>query len=169
MAPPLTALDLDRFGAAPQSPVCASICIAGSRGAETIDGGSATRAARCRILDLAIVRSRSAAGAGLVHPFAEIEERGPGHIRDFAIAALSSTMVSRLGLGQRAPVLEHNAEIERRARVAAFVRAPERRLSLGQRPMLCEQHAEIYSGSIVAAIRRAAVCGRGLIESASLP
>ena len=78
-------------------------------------------------------------------------------------------MVSRLGLGQRAPVLKHNAEIERRARVTAFIGAPERRLSLGQRPMLCEQHAEIYSGSIVAAIRRAAVCGRGLIESASLP
>ena len=78
-------------------------------------------------------------------------------------------MVSRLGLGQRAPVLKHNAEIERRARVTAFIRAPERRLSFGQRPMLCEQHAEIYSGSIVAAIRRAAVCGRGLIESASLP
>jgi hypothetical protein len=169
MPPPLTTLDLDRLAAAPQRPVSAALGVAGSSGTETIDGGSPRRAARCTILDLGIVRSRAVAGAVLIDLFAQREERGPSSIRDFAVAALPSTTVSCLGLGQRTPVLENNAEIERRARVAAFVRAPERRLSLGQRPMLCEQHAKLNRGNIVAAIGRATIRIRSLIERPSLP
>jgi hypothetical protein len=59
--------------------------------------------------------------------------------------------------------------IERRVRVAAFVRAPERRLGFGRRSMFREQHAELDSGSIVAAIRRTTVCRGSLVECPSLP
>ena len=139
------------------------IGIAGSSGAETTGRWSATPTERCPILDLGPLRLRAAIGAGLDF-LAQIEERGPRHLRGLAVVALLSATVSRPGFGQGTAVLEQNAEIECRARVAAFVGAPERRLSLGQRPMLCEQHAELYGGGIVATIGRTTVRGCGLIE-----
>ena len=72
-----------------------------------------------------------ATGACVLYLLAQIEERGPSHTRAFAVVAPLGTTVRRLGLGQRAPLLEQNTEIERGDAVPAFVGAPERCLSFG--------------------------------------
>src|ERR1700733_7332762 len=127
--PPPPLIGLDRLAAASAKPVLASIGV-GSSSSEAIRAWSGSRAERCMSLDLGM-RFLGAPGAGLFYRLAQIEERGRSHICDFAVAALPSTNVSRLGLGQRSTVLEQNTEIERRGRVAAFVRVHERRLGLG--------------------------------------
>ena len=119
---------MGRLAVASPRPVSALIGVAGSSGAETIRGRSAIRAERCTILDLGIPCSRAAASAGVIYLLAQRKERGPGHIRAFAVVALLGAAVSRFGLGECASFLEQNTEIERRDRVAAFVGAPERRL-----------------------------------------
>ncbi|MBV9365308.1 MAG: hypothetical protein JOY89_13785, partial [Solirubrobacterales bacterium] len=69
----------------------------------------------------------------------QIEESSPGAVRNGTLAALCRTTVSLLGIPQRPSRLQHDAEIERGDRVAAFIGTPERRLGLGLRPLLLEQ------------------------------
>jgi hypothetical protein len=116
-----------------------------------------------------MLRPLIAPDASLFRLATQIEERDPRHVREFAIAALPSANVSRLGLGQRPTILKQNAKIKCRGCVATFVGAPERRLGLGQRAMVGEKNAELYGGGIVATSGRATVRGRSLIQCPALP
>ncbi len=123
--PPLTAVSLGGVAAAPQRSVSASIGVAGPSG--TRDGrppDPTTRAQRCTIHDLAILRSHGAPGAYLFHLLAEARGAPPEPYWRLPRrrAAQHDDKPARPRPGT--PVREQNAEIERPDRVAPFIRAP---------------------------------------------
>jgi hypothetical protein len=141
----MTAVSLGEPAAAPYGFVSAAVGVGGASAAGTMPRRSATRAVRCTILGVGIARLRSATGAGLLQLSAQIDQRRASHVRDATVPVLLGATIGLLGVVQRAPFLEQDAEIERRGGIAVLIGAPVHRLDLGERPLFNKQRAEIRS------------------------